>query len=71
MKNESCRPVRKQGDRNIFCPYYGGCLDHAVRQSWDSWECSHCVHLSNQTASPELPWDVNHTVAYYELPTGF
>jgi len=35
-------PVRRAGQRNINCPYYRGCLDHAVDQNWNSWNCSQC-----------------------------
>ncbi|MEW6664435.1 MAG: hypothetical protein AB1512_04335 [Thermodesulfobacteriota bacterium] len=69
MMNEKCRPARSQGDRNVFCPFYGECLDYAIQEAWESWECTHCAQRGDQTAAPELPWCVNHTVAYYELPT--
>jgi hypothetical protein len=39
-------PVRRTGERNLYCPYYSGCLDHAVQQNWGFWSCSQC---RNQT----------------------
>jgi hypothetical protein len=69
--NEECQPARRHGERNVFCPFYGDCLDLAVQEAWKSWDCTQCPHRSDQRASPELPWCVNHTVAYYELPAGF
>jgi len=39
-------PVRRTGERNIDCPFYCGCLDHAVDQNWNFWSCSHCRNQS-------------------------
>ena len=33
-----CNPLRTTGDRNVFCPFYNGCLDQAVKQPWEDWE---------------------------------
>jgi hypothetical protein len=30
------------GQRNLFCVYYDGCLDEAIRQGWNSWCCNRC-----------------------------
>jgi hypothetical protein len=35
-------PLPEQGERNVLCPHYGGCLDHALFCSWHSWSCSRC-----------------------------
>ena len=40
----SINPVHSFGERNIYCPHYCICLDHAVINSWDSWECDNCVY---------------------------
>lgn len=69
--NVSCNPRMHRGDRNVFCPYYGDCLDHAIREAWDSWDCACCENRNDQRAKPDFPWSENHTVAYYELPAGF
>lgn len=29
--------------RNLFCSYYDGCLDEAVKKSWNSFTCIRCT----------------------------
>ena len=31
-----------EGHRNLFCSFYDGCLDEAVKKSWNSWSCTRC-----------------------------
>jgi hypothetical protein len=31
-----------EGHRNLFCNYYDGCLDEAVKKGWNSWSCTRC-----------------------------
>jgi hypothetical protein len=31
-----------EGHRNLFCIHYDGCLDEAVKKSWNSWSCTQC-----------------------------
>jgi hypothetical protein len=40
--------------RNIFCPYYQGCLDLAVRNDWDDWTCAHCQLRNAEAAKPDV-----------------
>jgi hypothetical protein len=35
---ESCDKVR----RNVFCLYYGDCLDYAIRKKWPGFSCRSC-----------------------------
>ena len=42
QKAKKAKPIAETGERNIYCPYYGGCLDYAVDHSWESWNCSVC-----------------------------
>jgi len=37
-------PICKRGERNIYCPLYSECLDHAINQFWQCWSCSRCPH---------------------------
>jgi hypothetical protein len=30
------------GHRNLFCNFYDGCLDEAVKKGWNSWSCTRC-----------------------------
>lgn len=39
-----------EGQRNLFCVHYDGCLDEAVKQGWNSWCCSACALA---TAEPD------------------
>jgi hypothetical protein len=34
-----------EGHRNLFCNYYDGCLDEAVKRGWNSWSCTRCSHF--------------------------
>ena len=65
--NRKCNPLKRAGDRNDFCQFYGGCLDYAVRESWECWTCRECPHQFNQEARPELQLTVAHSVEYYDL----
>ena len=31
-----------EGHRNLFCTFYDGCLDEAVKTAWNSWTCTRC-----------------------------
>jgi hypothetical protein len=62
-------PSPKRGKRNIFCPYYSGCLDTVIRKRWSHWNCSKCEQRANREAEPEIPLNVNYSIAYYELST--
>ncbi len=31
-----------EGHRNLFCNFYDGCLDEAVKRGWNSWTCARC-----------------------------
>ena len=37
-----------EGHRNLFCSFYDGCLDEAVKRSWNSWTCVRCQLFSMQ-----------------------
>lgn len=41
-------PVYTKGDRNVFCPYYRSCLDHACNNHWKYWACMDCQHKEKQ-----------------------
>ena len=66
--NPHRNPNRNPGERNVFCSYYGDCLDDAIHKSWEFWDCARCEYRSDKGATPETPWGVSHAVAYYELP---
>lgn len=45
-------PIHRKGERNALCPYYRQCLDEAVQNSWDYWDCSQCDHKRKR--DPEM-----------------
>jgi len=38
MAVESCDEVK----RNVFCRYYGECLDYTIRRKWPGFSCQDC-----------------------------
>ncbi|NVM22606.1 MAG: hypothetical protein HWN68_12615 [Desulfobacterales bacterium] len=38
------KPVHRSGNKNIYCPFYSNCLDHAAKRYWQYWDCSECRH---------------------------
>ncbi|MBL7180392.1 MAG: hypothetical protein ABIK98_09470 [Pseudomonadota bacterium] len=43
-------PLCVQGKKNVFCPYYGECLDYACKKGWEYWACLDCEH--KRTSEP-------------------
>jgi len=66
--NPKCNPVYIKGNRNVFCPYYGGCLDYAIEKSWTYWDCGEYQDRLTQGARLETPLTVGDSIAYYDLP---
>ena len=67
MKKER-RPICKKGKRNALCPYYGICLDEAVKKSWQYWDCRECAHKSSRDSELDMPTFGEDQVPYYDLP---
>ena len=61
-------PIQRRGKRNVLCSYYNDCLDHAVKKSWEDWDCAKCEHRWDQGSDMELHFTASETVAYYDLP---
>jgi hypothetical protein len=59
-------PVRRNGERNVFCPFYNSCLDYVVKQSWEDWTCFQCLNQFNDMGKPELQLTVSYSIAYYD-----
>ncbi|CAM4526600.1 hypothetical protein HRD49_38445 [Corallococcus exiguus] len=36
--------------RNVHCRFYGGCIDVAVRQDWESFTCAKCPMFQQDKA---------------------
>jgi hypothetical protein len=63
------RPKRvdKSRHKNICCPFYRNCLDHAAKRYWQNWDCSECPHKLSKR-----PIEANHIsggLGYCELPS--
>jgi len=65
-----CRkPVHTKGYKNIFCPYYGNCLDHASKKHWGYWTCQHCQHkrlkesILEEAVSPTCTTDSYYSIS--------
>jgi len=61
-------PIRKRGERNIYCPFYNDCLDYAIKWSWKSWSCSQCPHKLTKQSITAYEWGVTDPEPYYDLP---
>ena len=63
------KPVHKSGNRNMYCPHYDKCLDHAVERRWKYWSCSGCPYeVTQQLRQSEIP-TVHDTDVYYHVPS--
>jgi hypothetical protein len=51
--NPKANPIAKHGERNIYCPYYDDCLDHAVKYCWEFWNCSTCPYKLIERSTAE------------------
>jgi len=65
--NKVCNPLQRMGERNVFCPLYNGCLNHAVKESWQYWTCGDCRNKLNQGAMPEMRLMATDSVEHYDL----
>lgn len=42
--DQNQKPTHIKGFRNVLCPYYRSCLDHAAKNYWEYWACLDCRH---------------------------
>ena len=64
--SKNLNPKHYQGYRNVFCPYYGDCLDHAVKNWWEHRTCLDCQHRDKECrASADLSQD--DETPYYQI----
>ncbi len=57
-------PVEREGERNVLCQYYEGCLTHAVNKEWRFFDCSSCKHQSNRRNRIEIAMQVSDQIDY-------
>jgi len=60
-------PSRRRGERNIFCPHYGDCLDYAVKRAWVQWSCLQCMGRFDREPLEEEAFTSQETVCYYDI----
>ena len=60
-------PIPAKGERNIYCPYYDNCLDYAVQDWWDSWNCSQCPYRFIKKSLGERDLDIDEDEPDYDL----
>ncbi len=65
--DKTCNPLPRNGERSVFCSYYNGCLDHAVKRSWRYWDCGDCRHKLDQGSMPEIKLTAEGSIGYYDL----
>ncbi len=64
-KNQS--PIHTAGHRNVFCPYYSDCLDHAAKSHWAYWSCLKCQHKQEQDSVTDVLLSPEGDYPYYSL----
>ncbi len=62
--NTERNPVRRQGNRNVFCSLYKECLDDAIKGSWQDWDCEDCPHKLNHKNEPDPLLAVRPSIEY-------
>ena len=61
------KPLQSKGYRNVFCPYYRNCLDHASKKHWEYWTCLHCRHKHVQESIADESVSPASTDPYYSI----
>jgi hypothetical protein len=64
-------PIYTKGDRNVFCPYYSDCLDHAVKNHWEYWACLDCEYKPNERLVTDILISSASADLYYSLSPAF
>lgn len=69
--DQNQNPVHMNGSRNVFCPYYSDCLNHAAKRHWEYWACFECQYQQEQNFNADVRlFSVNDTT-YYSLSPSF
>jgi hypothetical protein len=65
--DENRNPLYMKGNRNVFCPYYSECLNHAAKRHWAYWTCFECQYEKEQKFSADVRLFAVSDVPYYSL----
>jgi hypothetical protein len=60
-------PKNKDGERNIYCPFYRDCLDLVIKKSWEYWACSNCRHRKQKVDFFDSLPSMDNGMPYYSL----
>ncbi len=60
-------PVHAKGKKNVFCPYYGGCLNYACENYWEYWSCLDCEHRRDKASVTDIPFSLQNSDPYYSI----
>lgn len=60
-------PIHNKGYRNVFCPYYRSCLDHASKHYWECWTCFDCRHKQEQKSPTDVMLSPKCADPYYSV----
>ncbi len=66
MKYEP-NPIGREGARNLYCKYYGDCLDCAISKKWRDWSCVRCAYRFLEE-NREIVYGASDPDASYEMP---
>ena len=64
-------PIYTKGNRNVLCPYYSDCLDHAVNNHWEYWACLDCEYKPNERLVTDILISSASADLYYSLSPAF
>jgi hypothetical protein len=60
-------PVNDTGEKNIYCPHYGFCLNYAAQNFWNTWKCSDCAYKTEKRALSDLQLQYPEAASPYTL----
>lgn len=66
--NAKPNPIHRSGYRNVQCPLYHGCLDHAAKRFWKGWDCSNCYFKKMAEEFEEIICCEDSADLYYSIP---
>ncbi len=61
-------PIHRSGFRNIQCPHYHSCLDHAAKNFWRCWDCNDCHYKLMVEALEALTYAEDCADITYAIP---
>jgi hypothetical protein len=64
---ENSKPIQAKGEKNVFCPYYRGCLNFASKNHWEYWACQDCPHSQKTECATGVLMSPQNADLYYSL----